>query len=371
MQKKDREHIFLELTRSICPVCRIVIDAQILAKDNKVFMKKRCKEHGLFESLLSSDAERYLNSYKFNKPGTMPLEFATEVKEGCPLDCGLCPDHQQHSCVGIIEITNACNLKCPTCFASSEGHDFLDVETVNFMLDQFIKYEGNPEVVNFSGGEPTIHPKIFDMIKLAKEKNIKYVLINTNGIRISKDEEFTKKLAELKPVIYLQFDGFKKETYEKIRGEDLSKIKLKTVDMLEKYGLDIVLVATVQRNVNEDELGKIVDFAMSKSAVKGLVIQPTFYSGRHPDFDPMDVVTLPDVLKNISKQSIHGFRENDFIPIPCCFPTCGSATYVYLDGNKVLPLPRMVNVEDYLDYIKNKPMPDLEEFKEPLQALFS
>jgi len=172
MQKIDRDYIFLELTRSICPECRTVIDAQVISKDNKIYMKKRCKEHGLFESLISSDSERYLNAYKFNKPGTMPLEFGTEIKEGCPYDCGLCPDHQQHSCVGIIEITNACNLRCPTCFASSEGHDFLDVETVEYMLDQFIKYEGSPEVVHFSGGEPTIHPKIFDMIKLAKDKKM-------------------------------------------------------------------------------------------------------------------------------------------------------------------------------------------------------
>jgi len=371
MKKKDREYIFLELTRSICPTCRIVIDAQILSKDNKVFMKKRCKEHGVFESLISSDAERYLNSYKYNKPGTIPQEFKTEIKEGCPYDCGLCPDHQQHSCVGIIEITNACNLKCPTCFASSEGHDFLDVEQVNFMLDQFIKYEGDPEVVHFSGGEPTIHPKIFDMIKLANEKKFKYVLLNTNGIRFYKDEEFTKKLAELKPIIYLQFDGFKRETYEKIRGEDLSEVKLKIVEVLEKYGFNIVLVPTIQRNVNEDEIGKIVDFALSKSSIKGIVFQPTFYSGRHSDFDPMDVVTLPDVIKNISTQSAYGFRDSDFVPIPCCFPTCGSSTYVYIDDKGIKPLPRMVNVDDYLDFIKNKPVPDMDEVRESMQALFS
>lgn len=371
MQKKDRDYIFLELTRSICPVCRIVIDAQVLAKDNKVYMKKRCQEHGLFESLISSDAERYMNAYKFNKPGTMPLEFGTEIKEGCPLDCGLCPDHQQHSCVGIIEITNACNLRCPTCFASSEGHDFLDVDTVNFMLDQFVKYEGDPEVVQFSGGEPTIHPKILDIIELATKKNIKYVMINTNGIKISKDEEFTKKLADLGAVIYLQFDGFKKETYEKIRGEDLLQSKLKAIQNMEKFGVDIILVATVQRNVNEDEMGKIVDFALSKPSIKGVVFQPTFYSGRHPDFDPMNVVTLPEVVKNISGQSKYDLKESDFIPIPCCFPTCGSATYVYMDENEAKPLPRMVDVEDYLDFIKNKTVPDPKEVKEALQALFS
>jgi len=283
----------------------------------------------------------------------------------------LCPDHQQHSCVGIIEITNACNLRCPTCFASSEGHDFLELETVNYMLDQFIKYEGDPQVVQFSGGEPTIHPKIFDMIKLAKEKEIEYVLINSNGIRIAKDEKFTKQLAELKPVIYLQFDGFKKETYEKIRGEDLRELKQKAIELLGKYGIDTVLVATIQRNVNEDEIGKIVDFALARSHIKGVVLQPTFYSGRHPDFDPLNVVTLPEVVKNISGQSIHKFKESDFVPIPCCFPTCGAATYVYMDDDGVKPLPRFVNVDEYLDYIKNKSVPGLDDIQDALQSLFS
>ena len=116
MQKVDRDYIFHEFTRSICPKCRIVIDAQIHLKNNKVYMKKLCPEHGWFESLISSDAERYTGAYRFNKPGTKPLAFATEVKEGCPMDCGLCPEHQQHSCVAVVEITNACNLRCPTCF---------------------------------------------------------------------------------------------------------------------------------------------------------------------------------------------------------------------------------------------------------------
>jgi len=371
MQKIDRDYVFLELTRSICPDCRNVIDAHVIVRDHKVYMKKRCKEHGLFESLISSDAERYVNAVKFNKPGTMPLEFGTEIKEGCPFDCGLCPDHQQHSCVGVIEITNACNLRCPTCFASSEGHDFLDLETVDYMLDHFIKYEGDPEVVQFSGGEPTIHPKIFDMIKLAKDKGIKHVMINTNGVRISKEEEFAKKLAELNADIYLQFDGFKKETYEKIRGEDLREVKQNAINNLEKYGVNTILVATIQRDVNEDEIGSIVDFALSRPKVRGVVFQPTFYSGRHPDFDPLNVVTLPEVVKNISEQSKHGLKEDDFIPIPCCFPTCGAATYVYLDDNEVKPLPRLVDVEDYLDYVKNKSFPDPDEIKESLQALFS
>lgn len=361
----------MELTRSICPVCSEIIDAQVLVKNRKVYMKKRCKQHGTFESLISSDAQRYIDAYKFNTPGTMPAKFGTEVIDGCPMDCGLCTDHQQHSCLGIIEITNACNLQCPTCFASSEGHDFLSVNEVEFMLNKFIEQEGDPEVIQFSGGEPTIHPNILEMIKLAKSKNINYVMLNTNGIRISKDIEFVQKLATLKPIIYLQFDGFTKETYETIRGEDIFEAKIKAIENLEVNGIPIVLVATIQRNVNEHEIGKLVDFTMSRKSIRGIVFQPTFYAGRHPDFDPMDVVTLPEVVKNICTQSKSLFENNDFMPIPCCYPTCSSACYVYANGDKIMPLARAVNLEDYIDFFQNKSIADFEKIRKSLQSLSS
>src|SRR5215211_7484779 len=103
-QKVDRDEVFLEYTKSICPVCKTVIDGEVNTKDNKVFLRKRCAEHGQFEALLYSDAEMYFDSLRFNKPGTIPLETQTEVKDGCPLDCGLCPEHKQHACLGIIEV---------------------------------------------------------------------------------------------------------------------------------------------------------------------------------------------------------------------------------------------------------------------------
>lgn len=369
--RQNRDHILLECTRSICPDCRKVIDANILSKDGKVYMKKRCKEHGLFESLISSDATSYVNAYKFNRKGIIPIRFGTEVDEGCPHDCGLCPDHEQHSCVGIIEITNACNLRCPTCFSSAEGHGFLSLEQVNFMLDEFIKQEGSSEVVQFSGGEPTIHPQILDMISLAKRKNIKYVMINTNGIRISMDKGFVKDLAKLNPVIYLQFDGFKKETSNKLRGKDLTDIKIKAIENMEKYGLRIIIVSTIQRNINESEIGNLVDFALSKKSIKGIVFQPTFYSGRHPNVDPMNIVTLPEVIKHISEQSKYGLKNTDFVQTPCCFPTCNSSCYLYVDEKEVKPLARVVNVEEYLDYFANRSVADLGQIKESLQVLNS
>ena len=136
--KKDADYVFYELTRSICPECRRVIDAHILIRGNRVFMRKRCPDHGLFESLVYGDAEQYTNASRFNKPGTIPLEFAAQIKDGCPHDCGLCPDHQQHTCLGIIEVNSACDMACPLCFAEAGPGFNLTLEEVEDILDRFV-----------------------------------------------------------------------------------------------------------------------------------------------------------------------------------------------------------------------------------------
>src|SRR5262249_31619768 len=149
---------------------------------------------------------------RFNKPGTIPIQFTTEVERGCPHDCGLCPDHQQHACLGIIEVNSGCNMDCPLCFANAGAGFTLTLEEVESMLDHLLETEGNPEVVQFSGGEPSIHHEIIPMLKAARNRGIRYVMLNTNGKRIANDDEFLAQLAEIKPSFYLQFDGFESET---------------------------------------------------------------------------------------------------------------------------------------------------------------
>ncbi len=241
-------------------------------------MRKRCPDHGWFEGVISSDANMYLNAARFNRPGRLPLQFATEIRDGCPLDCGLCPDHQQHTCVGIIEVTQSCNLQCPTCFTDSPSTSSLTLSQVESILDNFVKSEGDPEVVQFSGGEPTVHREILEMMKAAKKRGIKHVMLNTNGVRIAREPEFVKQLAQIGVSVYLQFDGFSTHTFKTIRGLDLSEVKRLAVKNLSEFNVDTVLVSTVQRGVNEDEMGRVVDYAMETPIIRGAVFQPTFYT---------------------------------------------------------------------------------------------
>lgn len=372
--KQDADYIFHELTRSICPDCKTVIDAQIIIRDNKVFMRKRCPTHGWFEGIISSDAEMYVDSVKFNKPGTIPLDFSTEVKDGCPLDCGLCPEHKQHMCLALIEVNSACNLNCPVCFANAGLGFSLTMEQVEKMLDRFLETEGDPEVVQFSGGEPTIHPQLFEMIQAAQDRGIRQVMVNTNGVRIAKDDRFLAGLAKLNPVIYFQFDGLRRETYEVIRGEDLLDIKMLALDRIHEAGMSAVLVAAIERGVNVDEVGAIVEFGLAHPAVRGVVLQPVTHVGRHIDFDPMQRVTIPDVIHGIVDQSKGRFVMEDFVPVPCCFPTCQVNSYVFVDGDKTVPLPRLLEIDQYLDYITNRALPkapNAADVQKALEGLWS
>jgi 7,8-dihydro-6-hydroxymethylpterin dimethyltransferase len=374
-QKGDRDEVFLEYTKSICPVCKTVVDAEVNVKDNKVFMRKRCKEHGQFEAVLYGDAQMYFDSLRFNKPGTIPLETQTEVVDGCPLDCGLCPDHKQHACLGIIEVNTNCNLDCPICFADS-GHQpdgfSLTMDQCGTALDAFVRSEGEPEVVMYSGGEPTIHPQILDFIQLAYDKGVRTVNLNTNGIKLAHDRGFVEKLSQFarRPNIYMQFDGFNERTHLEIRGRDLRKAKEKALDNCAEFGLTVTLVAAIEQGLNEHEIGEIIRFGVSHPAVRSVAFQPVTHSGRHVEFDPMQRLTNAEIIHAIADQVPEWFRVADFFPVPCCFPTCRSITYLLIDGENVVPIPRLIKIEDYLDYVSNRVMPDMD-IRSALEKLWS
>lgn len=372
----DRDEVFLEYTKSICPVCKVVVDAEVNIRAGQVVLSKRCREHGPFAALVSSDAEGYMAALRYNKPGTIPLATQTEVVEGCPLDCGLCPDHKQHACLGILEVNSGCNLDCPVCFADSghqPDHFTLSMDQIEVALDAFVEAEGEPEVVMFSGGEPTIHPRILDAMRMAYAKGVRNVTLNTNGIRLAHDRRFVRAMAAMSeepPGIYLQFDGLRVDTHMAMRGRDLRDAKRAALDACAEEGLIVTLAAAIERGVNDDEVGDIVRFGIEHPAVRAVAFQPVTHSGRHPEFDPMQRLTNADVVAGLVEQCPSWFRQSDFFPVPCCFPTCRSITYLLVDGDQVVPVPRLLDLDQHLDYVTNRALPDFE-IRHALEKLWS
>ncbi len=241
----ERPYIYYDFTLSICSTCLRRVDAKIVFEDDKVYMLKNCRQHGFEKVLIATDIEYYKNCRNYAKRSEMPLKFNAKTHYGCPYDCGLCQDHEQHSCLTVVEVTDRCNLSCPTCYAMSSPSygRHRTLQEIEQMLDVIVENEGSPDVVQISGGEPTVHPQFFEILDIAKTKPIKHLMVNTNGIRIAKDEAFVKRLATYMPdfEIYLQFDSFKKEALEQLRGEDLREVRIKALEHLNKYNLSTTL----------------------------------------------------------------------------------------------------------------------------------
>ncbi|HNH07138.1 MAG TPA: hypothetical protein PK683_01455, partial [Leptospiraceae bacterium] len=142
----ERPYIYYDFTLSLCPVCLKRIDAKIVMQDSGVYMMKTCSEHGSFKVLIEEDEVYYRNIRNYAKRSEMPLHFGTEVIHRCPMDCGLCSDHEQHSCLTVLEITDRCNLECPTCYSASSPRAgrHRTLSEIEFMLDRIVYNEGRP-----------------------------------------------------------------------------------------------------------------------------------------------------------------------------------------------------------------------------------
>lgn len=352
----ERPYTYYDFTLSLCPDCLKRVDAKIVFEAGNVYMLKNCNEHGFKKVLIATDIEFYKNIRNYNKPSETPLRFNTATHYGCPYDCGLCQDHEQHSCLTVIEVTDRCNLTCPTCYAMSSPHygRHRTLAEVEQMLDLVVANEGEPDVVQISGGEPTIHPDFFAILDIAKSKPIKHLMVNTNGILIARDRNFVKRLAGYMPdfEIYLQFDSFKPGALELLRGKDLTDIRLKALEHLNEFNLSTTLVVTLQQGVNDDEIGSIIEYALQQPCVRGVTFQPTQVAGRTENFNPAtDRITMTDVRKKILEQT-NTFNEKDLLPVPCN-PDALIMGYALKLNGQVFPLTRYIDPAHLLNNSRN------------------
>ncbi len=316
----------------------------MIAEGDHVFFQKRCREHGVQKTLVADDLAYWKSQRDWLKPGDRPLSVATRTDHGCPYDCGLCPDHEQHSCLAIIEVNEACNLSCPVCFADSsvkrEGHRPL--AEVERMLDVIVAAEGEPDLVQLSGGEPTIHPDFWAILDAAKRRPIRHLMINTNGLRLARDPGFAERLAGYMPgfEVYLQFDSLKRDALMALRGADLTRVRIEALEALERNNISTTLVVTLKKGVNDDEIADIVRFALGWRCVRGVTFQPIQDAGRNEAFDARrHRMVLTEVRRKIAEAGV--FALDDLIPLPCN-PDQICIGYGLRNGRDVRPLTAML-----------------------------
>ncbi|MCW4018390.1 MAG: radical SAM protein [Candidatus Bathyarchaeota archaeon] len=370
----------IKSTKSICPECLQALDAEIYEAGGKVFIRKECPQHGQFQELYWSDYDQYIRAERFRFDGEGIENPRTQKVKGCPLDCGICPEHKSHTALAIIDVTNRCNLKCPVCFANASAAGYVyepTPEEITGMLENLRATRPVPATaLQFSGGEPTIRNELFDFVRKAKELGFRHVEINTNGVRISKDVEYAKKLREAGvSTIYLQFDGLTSDVYKFIRGVDLLETKMRAIQNLREAGFgSIVLVVTLVKGVNDMQLGDIVKFAVDNfDIIRCINVQPVSLCGRIPQQEREKMrITIPDFMRLVEEQTGGEVKSSDFYPVPTVAPIskavgsikdkhyieftghphCGMATYLFVEDGKATPITRIANVDKFTDAMK-------------------
>lgn len=376
MAGKVRPYLFYDTATSVCSVCLRRVEGKILFEAGRVFLDKWCRHHGRERVLIADDIDYYRRCREvFLKAPEMPEHFSTPMKWGCPYDCGLCPDHMQHSCLALVEVTDHCNLRCPICYADSGPHrpGYRPLAELEAMLDAIVRGEGEADVVQISGGEPTLHPDFFALLDAAKSLPIKHLMVNTNGLRLVREEGFAERLAAYQPgfEIYLQWDSLDDVVLRELRGAALREVRLQAMENLNRAGLSTTLVVTLKKGLNDGEIGAILDFAVAQPAVRGVTFQPIQDAGRTEGFDPaVHRLTLSEVRRRIVEQCSFLSAE-DVVPVPCN-PDCLAMAYALkLDGG-VIPLTRMIGPDVLLAGARNTIVFERdEELRDQVFRLFS
>jgi uncharacterized radical SAM superfamily Fe-S cluster-containing enzyme len=317
-------------------VCLARVPADVFERGGGVWMDKACPEHGPFSALLAADRRHYFVAD--------PAVGALGSCCGPGRHCG--DQVANHSCNLLVEITQRCNLACPTCYADSSPRreEFLALAAFDELLDGLLaKGKGDADLLQLSGGEPTIHPEFFEILDRALARGFRQVYVNTNGIRLA-DRAFAGRLAARggRVSVYLQFDGFKRATLELLRGRgDLLDTKLRAADNCEELAVSTIPVMTLTPGVNDDEVGAFLRFAAGRPrSVRKVTIQPAMYSGRYENPRLVRRATVADVARLVAAQTGGLFREDDFTPIPCSDPNCFSLAVALRRGAELIPVSR-------------------------------
>ena len=381
-------------TKSLCPECGKTLDAEVFSEDGKVFIKKTCDEHGEFVNTYWGNEELYKKAEKFIPSVTSVENPCVEDIAACPDNCGLCSKHETSTVLGLIDVTNRCNLRCPVCFANAAAAGYKyepSQDEIRQMLKNLRNLKPHPcPAIQYAGGEPTVRKDIVELVEMAKEEGFTHVQIATNGLRLARKEELAVQLkAAGCNTIYLAFDGVTSEPYINNRGKDLLQFKLDAIENCRKAGLGIVLVPTLIKGINDHQVGEIIKFAFDNNdIIYGVNFQPVSFAGRTPaDEVEEQRITIPDFVDIIEKETDGQVPVSAFYPPSSvepiaefislldgedsakvtlnCHEHCGIATYVFRektegDGkDKLIPITDFIDVEDLFS--------KLEEYNEKLK----
>ncbi len=363
-------------TSSLCPECLAILPAEVFAENGKVYIEKECKKHGKFTELYWGSYKLYKKAKKYAAQGRGLSNPNIKGKVVCPKSCGLCPLHKTNSSLTNIVVTNRCDLNCWYCFFYAKKAGYIyepSREQIREMLKKIREERPVPgNAIQLTGGEPTMRDDLLAVIQDIKTMGFDHIQLNTDGINLALDSMLAARCRHAGVnTLYLSFDGVSPGTNPKNHWE-IPRV----LDNCREAGLGIVLVPTIINTINDHEVGDIIRFGFENiDIIRAVNYQPVSLVGRTPKKDREKLrITIPDVIKRIEEQTNAQITTEDFFPVPTAVPiaqfiehlrnkpqyelsahhACGMATYVFKDGNKMLPITRFLDVDGFVEFLNEQ-----------------
>jgi 7,8-dihydro-6-hydroxymethylpterin dimethyltransferase len=354
MQRNATSHVYFGMTKSLCSTCKRSVDAKIQFEDDAVFFHKYCPEHGHERRQVCSSVEWYLDALSFVAPSTPPRGNKKPVSAGCPFDCGPCTSHQQKVYLPVIPITSACNLDCPICYTINKNDNphMLSKESFARILDHLRQQHDELDIINFTGGEPTLHPELPELLRMSRAAGIRRLTISTNGLKLL-DEGYVKQLAEVDARIVLSLDTFRDAVDEVLLGARTVKAKLKVLDHLQRHDVTTTILPAVAAGLNDADVGPLFDLMLARPNVCSLELHTLTFTGQGGvEFERTARISIPDLQEILRKHTGGRIQPKDFVPSPLAHPHCYSICYVLmLDNGGFVPFTRFLGREKVYDLL--------------------
>jgi uncharacterized radical SAM superfamily Fe-S cluster-containing enzyme len=375
---KERGYTYFSTVRGMCRSCRAIVPARVFFQDDKVWQQSLCPTCENQPALIASNKDWYLKNTLQTYPDHSPLKLSKPPMNGCPYDCGPCTWHASPCQLPVISVTNACNLHCPICFTYNRSDQIyhMTVEEMDRTVDWVIESSDHVDLINITGGEPTLHPQILDILHCCRRPEIGRITMNSNGLRLAEDMDLCEHLAELGIYVILSFNTFNQETALILHGRDVVKAKLKAIDNLTRAGVKMTLLHVMMRNTNENVIAGIFDLMRANDNILGLTVQTMTYTGQGGGhWQTRKHIPVDEAAQIVCEQSDGSLKFSDFLPRPSSHPLCYLTCYILKSGETLLPFARFASPEKLLSFMSDSYLIRLDEeedyFRDVINQLYA
>ncbi len=340
---EERDYTYFTTVRGMCRNCRRIVPARVFFRDGSVWQESLCPACSNEPALIASDQEWYLEHALRPVLSRAPVRGARPPKAGCPHDCGPCAWHATPCQLPIFSVTNACNLGCPICFTYNRNDRVwhMDLDELRRTVDWVIESSGPVDLVNVTGGEPTLHPQIVRILEECRRPGIGRLTMNTNGLLLAEDYRLCERLADLGVCVVLSFNTFDPEASRKIHGRDVVQAKLKAIENLTRAGARMTLLNVLIRGLNEDVPGRILDLMRHNDHILSLTVQTMTYTGQGGgSFPDRRHIPVDEATRMLCEHSGGLLDPADFAPRPSAHPLCYSVSYLLKCRERFVPFAR-------------------------------